>query len=170
MSSAENFIGYLEELRQNERRWSQARAVLRRSLAFAPGTYPDAYPFVEPRVGERSGWSREVLYVVAGLYALKEAHVPQRTLSRAFRETMDRKGSQSLEARFLTLLDSDYDQLAERLRRVAILVEGGFDFVCLQRDLERWFRPDRPVQQNWARDFYRSELTEAQTQLKEENS
>lgn len=154
---AETFIRYLEDLKEG-RRWAQARAVLRRSLAFPPGAYPPAFPFVEPFAGNREGWQREAFYLVAGLYALKDgAHLPERTLARALREERDKRNSASIEGRFLALLDADSDQIAHRLRYTVNLVEGGLDFVRLLVDLWGWFHSDRVVQAKWAREFYSSD-------------
>uniref|UniRef100_A0A7C5REU3 Type I-E CRISPR-associated protein Cse2/CasB n=1 Tax=Thermus caliditerrae TaxID=1330700 RepID=A0A7C5REU3_9DEIN len=155
----EDFIGRLEKLKE-QKVWTRARAVLRRSLAFDPGVYPPAMPFVEPWVREE-GWVREAHYLVAALYALLDgAHVEGRTLARALREARERRGSESLERRFLALLDADRDQLPHRLRQAAGLVEGGVDFVQLLRDLRHWFHPDRWVQARWAREFYGAQVSD----------
>lgn len=155
LEDAERLISYLEDLKE-ERRWSQARAVLRRSLAFPPGAYPPAFPFVEPFASSNEGWRREAFYLAAGLYALKDGkHQPERTLARALREERDKRNSTSIEGRFLALLDADSDQIAHRLRYTVNLVEGGLDFVRLLVDLWSWFHPDRVVQARWAREFYR---------------
>jgi len=152
---AETFIRYLEDLKEG-RKWTQARAVLRRSLAFPPGAYPPTFPFVEPFTSDSEGWQREAYYLTAGLYALKDGrHQSERTLARALREERDKRNSASIEGRFLGLLDADSDQVAHRLRYTVNLVEGGLDFVRLLVDLWSWFRPDRVVQARWAREFYR---------------
>lgn len=155
MSFEEEFINYLNKLKE-QKVWTRVRAALRRSLAFEPGAYPAAFPFVEPWVAEQEGWRREVVYLVAGLYALKDgAHVDQRSLAQALREAMEARGSGSIEKRFLALLDADRDQIPHRLRQAVGLVEGGLDFVKLLRDLRYWFDdPRRHVQSRWARDFY----------------
>ena len=61
------FIEWLEKLNAND---TKVRAVLRRSLAFDPGDFPAAYPFVEPFLkNEDNSWRRQMLYLVAGLWA-----------------------------------------------------------------------------------------------------
>ena len=61
------FIEWLEGLNQKD---TKVRAVLRRSLAFDPGTFVPAYPYVEPFVKDESNsWRREMHYLVAGLWA-----------------------------------------------------------------------------------------------------
>ncbi len=147
----EDFVNWLEGLK-GEKVWTRARAALRRSLAFEPGTYPAAMPYVEPLVhGE--GWAREAHYLVAALYAQKDgAHQSGSSLARALRERVAE--SQSVERRLLALLDADRDQIAVRLRHTVALVEEGIDFAGLLDDLIHWFDNRRYVQARWAREFY----------------
>jgi len=147
----ERFVEWLERLKA-QKAWTPARAALRRSLAFPLGAYPKAMPYVEPFVREE-GWKREAHYLVAALYALKDGeHQKGRTLARALREKAQE--SDSVEKRFLALLDADRDQIAFRLRQAVGLVEGGLDFAQLLDDLLRWFGPERRVQARWAKEFY----------------
>jgi len=147
------FVEWLERLK-GKKVWTRAQAALRRSLAFEPGYYYGAIPYVEPFVRDE-GWRREAHYLVAGLYAMKKGeHREGRTLAAALGETAKERRSQSVERRFLALLDADRDQIAFRLRQATGLVEGGFDFARLLDDLLRWFEPNRRVQVRWAREFY----------------
>lgn len=162
MSPGERFLEWLKRLKA-QKAWTPARAALRRSLAFPPGAYPKAMPYVEPFVAEE-GWKREAHYLVAALYALKDgAHQEGRTLAQAIREKA--RDSSSVEKRFLALLDADRDQVAFRLRQAVGLVEGGIDFVRLLDDLLRWFSPERYVQARWAREFYGTEASEEKKEV-----
>lgn len=150
-------VEFLEGLAKKE---SKVRAVLKRSLAFDPGLYPPAYPYVEHRLGSDDGnWKRTVFYLVAGLWALhrRESHGQGQTLSsacKAFYFKNDK--SQSVERRFIALLDSDEGQLPHRLRQmVALLKEYPIDFDALLKDLLSWNHPDKWVQIKWAREFYK---------------
>lgn len=157
--NGKRFLEVLEGLRSG-REWTRARAVLRRSLAFDPGGYPPAMPYVEPflQSAGNEGWRREAHYLVAGLFALKDGeHKEGRTLARALWEAKQARQSDSLEKRFLALLDADRDQIAHRLRQAVGLVEGGLDFAQLLEDLLHWFDPRRRVQARWAREFYGAE-------------
>ena len=148
------FLGKLEQLK-GQKTWTAARAALRRSLAFAPGTYPPAMPYVEPWVKGEEGWRREAYYLVAALYALKDGEQQAgRTLAKALWEAYKERGSESVEKRFLALLDADRDQIAYRLRQAVGFVGGGLDFAQLLEDLLAWFGPERRVQARWAREFY----------------
>lgn len=160
------FVERLEQLK-NQRTWTAARAALRRSLAFAAGTYPPAMPYVEPWIQGEEGWRREAYYLVAALYALKDGeHQPGQTLAKALSEVRQNRGSESIEKRFLALLDADRDQIAFRLRQAVGLVEGGLDFAQLLDDLLAWFSPERRVQARWAREFYGVQSQEKSEEVK----
>lgn len=152
------FISWLEERNAADTR---VRAILRRSLAFEPGHFPPAYPYVEPFVkDEDRSWRRQVHYLVAGLWAHHwregRSGVPQ-SLGRACAAQQLASGSASTERRFITLLDADRDQLPHRLRQmVALLKDQVLDFDDLLRKLLYWNDDQRRTQNAWARDFYRT--------------
>jgi CRISPR system Cascade subunit CasB len=152
------FIAWLETLNEKDTR---ARAVLRRSLAFDPGRFVPAYPYVEPFVkGQDNSWQREILYLVAGLWAAhwREGRVGNpMPIGKACAVYQKASGSISTERRFITLLDADADQLPHRLRQmVALLKDQIIDFDKLLKDLLYWNDDQKRTQNAWARDFYRS--------------
>jgi CRISPR system Cascade subunit CasB len=161
-------IAWLEQLNESD---NKARAVLRRSLAFDPGQHIPAFPYVEPFLkGEQEGWRRDVHYLVAALWAAhwREGQ-PQTKIKLAVavglhdKERRDKMSAKerskptSTEKRFIALLDADEDQLPHRLRQmVALLQEQPIDFEQLRRNLLVWHCDDKHIQNNWARDFYRT--------------
>ena len=152
------FIDWLEALNQKDTR---VRAVLRRSLAFDPGQYVAAYPYVEPFVkNEDNSWRREMHYLVAGLWAAhwRDGQVGQRmSLAMACAAYQLASGSASTERRFIALLDSNPDQLPHRLRQIiALLKEQRVDFDTLLTGLLYWSDGQKLTQNAWARDFYRN--------------
>jgi CRISPR system Cascade subunit CasB len=160
-----DFIEYLQSLQ--DRRERKAVATLRHSLAFVPGTYPPAFPYVERFVSteahERDG-RRLALYAVAGLFALHPLQ-QERSFSRAFGELMAGRNSASIEQRFVALLSADSDNVVTYMRQAVSLLKAdsqGFDYAGLLDDLGRWMNPfldpERRdlIRQRWARDFYRS--------------
>lgn len=165
------FIDWLHSCSERDTR---VRAVLRRSLAFEPGTYAPAYPYVEPFLRDSaSAWRRSAHYLVAALWALhwrEDRSGPALPVGRAIaqyarqhhlREQLER-GDSSTERRFVALLDADAEQMPHRLRQmVALLKDETLDFDTLLRDLLRWNEPHKPAQQQWARDFYRTLDAEA---------
>jgi len=150
----EGFIEHLGRLAHPETGDTGAMAALRRSLAFEPGTYAKSFPYVEPFVSG-DGWSRKALYLAAGLFAEHQKRQPGRPFARVLAEVKQERGSESLEQRFLALLDADEDQIAYRLRQnVRLASEHPFDWVQFTQDLLNWFHPDRFVQVNWARAYF----------------
>jgi len=152
------FIKWLEGLNEKNTR---VRAVLRRSLAFDPGTYVPAYPYVEPFVkDDDNSWRREVHYLVAGLWAAhwREGRSGEpMSLGNAAAAHQAESNSLSTERRFITLLDSDPDQLPHRLRQmIALLKEQSIDFDALLKGLLYWSDDRKRTQNAWARDFYRN--------------
>lgn len=146
------FVSYIAELDAG------ARAALRRSLAFPPGTWPGAFPYVEPWVGSANSWERQVAYLVAGLQAQSRAEKSLGNLGEAARGLSDATESGSVEARFLALLDADADQLPHRLRQMITLMSSrgiAPEWAQLRSDLNWWRTENRNVQQRWARSYYR---------------
>ncbi|MDG9784280.1 type I-E CRISPR-associated protein Cse2/CasB [Metapseudomonas otitidis] len=156
----DSFIAHLEALQARDR---GALAALRHSLAFAPGSYPRAYPYVERFAGhaahERDA-RRLALYAVAGLFALHPQQAA-RSLGSALGE-LYRDGSGSIEGRFIALLGADAENIVEYLRQAISLLAAksiGLDYGRLLDDLTQWMNPGNDpgrLRQRWARDFYRA--------------
>ncbi len=168
------FIEWLERLNKEN---TKARAVLRRSLAFDPGTFVHAIPYVEPFVkAADNSWRRSMLYLVAGLWAAhwrEGQRGPLLSLGGACAAHQASSGSTSTERRFINLLDADSDQLPHRLRQmIALLKEQAIDFDDLLKRLLYWNDDQKRTQNAWARDFYRNmnyEMEIEPTTKEEEN-
>lgn len=163
------FIEWLEGLNEKD---TKVRAVLRRSLAFDPGSYVHAFPYVEPFAGNAdNARRRETLYLVAGLWAAhwrENGRGQPMPLGKACAMHQIASGSTSTERRFIALLDADRDQLPHRLRQIiALLKEQSIDFDALLTGLLYWEDDQKRTQNAWARDFYRNlnHETENQTEL-----
>lgn len=161
---AESFVAHLLGLAERDR---GALAHLRRSLSFAPGAYPPAYPFVERFVGAdrhaNDPW-RKALYLTAGLFSFHPEHQAGETLAGAFGRLGRARESASIEQRFVALLGAEAETLPHMLRQIAsLLAADGLpcDYVRLLDDLGVWLRihnsegRDR-LRQRWAREFYRT--------------
>lgn len=170
------FIDFLEARNEKDTR---VRAILRRSLSFAPGEYVPAYPYVESFVKDTgAAWRREVHYLVAGLWGAHwredrtGAHMPIgvacAVLDNERRRKVghdDRQKVSSTEKRFVTLLDADTDQLPHRLRQMtALLKDQPIDFDALLKGLLYWNDDEKRTQNAWARDYYRSLDAETEDQ------
>ncbi len=157
------FVEHLHRLHERDR---GAMAVLRHSLAFAPGDYPKAYPLVERFVGQdwRARDARRLArYAVAGLYALHPM-THARSLAEALGHVFVEKKRPSLELRFVGLLEADAESIMDHLRQAVSLLsaEGvGLNHALLLKDLSvalnEHASPERrdQVKRQWARDFYR---------------
>lgn len=167
------FIKWLEGLNEKD---AKVRAALRRSLAFAPGRFAPAYPYVEPFLKEEdNAWRREVYYLVAGLWAShwREGRSGSPlSIGKACAVYQEASRSASTERRFVNLLDADSEQLSHRLRQmIALLKDQNIDFDDLLRKLIYWNDDRRHTQNAWARDFYRNvnPESESETTIEEEN-
>ncbi len=152
------FIDWLETLNTQD---TKVRAMLRRSLAFSPGQFAQAFPYVEPFVkNEGNSWRRDMHYLVASLWAAhwRKGRAGQcLPIGRACAAHQLQSGSGSTERRFINLLDADRDQLAHRMRQMtALLKEQNIDFDTLLKGLLTWNDDQKPTQNDWARDFYRA--------------
>ena len=154
--------GFIEWLERLNKKNTKVRAVLRRSLAFDPGQCIPAFPYVEPFVkDENNTWRRKMCYLVAGLWAAhwREGRSDnQMSIGKACKALyLAKEQSPSIERRFITLLDSDQDQLPHRLRQMlALLKEYSIDFEALLTSLFYWNGNLKRTQNAWARDFYRN--------------
>lgn len=158
-------VGFHERFAQHLGKWlgesGRPRATLRRSLAFPPGTWPEAFPYVEPFVATAKGWTRQAAYLVAGLYAISRVKSGYGSMGAAAFRLKSRTASGSVETRFLALLDADEEQLAYRLRQMITLMSGeeiAPDWAELFRHLTNWNSADRWVQERWARDYYKHQV------------
>lgn len=155
-------VDWLEDLNARDTR---VRAVLRQSLAFEPGAFPAAYPYVEPFVGNsQSNWRRRMLYLTAGLWAShwRQDRTAPVSLARAAAAHQARTGSTNTERRFINLLDADSDQLPHRLRQmVSLLKDQSIDFDALLGGLLYWNDDQKRTQNRWARDYYQAAPTPA---------
>lgn len=176
MSNAnQNFIKHLTEvmglgLPDNQRQGHHkvAQAELKRSLGFGPSYYKVA-KYVDPFVpaNELAEDARyRSLYLVAGLLALSPK-LESISLAAAMGQlALKLKPSNSIENRFLALLERNGENVDDPLRQVITLLKAhdfGFDYVLLLNDLTTWLNPspnsveqlDR-LRHRWASDFYRA--------------
>ncbi len=164
---ANDFLKHLGTLSERQ---PGALAALRRSLGFAPGAYPPAYPYVERFVAAESHANhpqRLALYLVAGLYAM-HPHQASASLASSLAQLMRQRGKDqgsSIEKRFVALLGADAEDLPNHLRQIVSLLSAdgvGLNHATLLNDLSFWLntgldpeKRDR-IRQRWAREFYRA--------------
>lgn len=143
-------------------------AALRRGLGKPPGEAAEMYRYVVPFLRRESRWSEEeAYYLVAALFALHQGNwpadgsgdAPASTNFGASLAWLAREvEGDSVERRFVALLNSHRDELPDHLRHgVGLLKAHGIpvDWAQLLRDLQEWEWESRSVQRAWARAFWR---------------
>jgi len=100
-------------------------------------------------------------YAIATLFGAFPQHRKGPSLGAAFRPLAfppKEPKKDSMEARFIALLNAHPDDLDGHLRHAVSLLkanEQALDWFRLFDDLLQWDHPDGYVQLKWARDFYR---------------
>lgn len=149
------FIGYLRSLAKEDKEDPGALADLRSGLGKEPGEMARVHKHVVPYLPEKS-YDDRWYYVIAMLFGLFPEQRGGYSLGAAFR--LLRSNSDSMEARFVALLNAHPDDLDDHLRHALSLLKANeqpLDWFRLLDDLLQWDHPERHVQLKWARDFYR---------------
>ena len=161
-SRDERFISALEHLVTNDDR--AALAALRRGLGQRPGETMELYPYVVPYVqGLQYTSDENAYYIIASLVGLYPTPSWQRSdgkqltnLGASLALLKDDSGD-SLERRFVALLNAHADDLPEHLRQAISLLKSKdkpVNWLRLLRDIKQWDREDRRVQRLWAKGFW----------------
>lgn len=120
------------------------------------------------------GFDERCYYIIAILFGSFPQHREEwrdlpsgkrmrvRTLGKAFKPLAfppKEKKKESMEARFVALLNAHPDDMDDHLRHIVSLLKANeqpLDWFRLLEDLLQWDHPDGHVQLKWARDFYKS--------------
>jgi len=148
----DRFVEHLESLRENR----GALASLRRGLGSSPGTVPAMYPYIIPWT-PRNRKVEEACYVVGSLFALYPEAGGTDDLGMAFAKVSD--PSDSLEKRFVALLNCHYDDLPNHLRQATSLLKSKdipINWRELLQDIMGWEHESRYIQRKWARGFWQN--------------
>ena len=159
----ERFVAYLEELVRREDR--AALAALRRGLGKPPGEAADAHRYILPWLAPGTPRAAEdAAYLVAALFAWHqgswargEGERGPTNLGASLARLARQVESDSIEKRFVALLNCHRDDLPAHLRHVVGLLktaEVPVDWRELLQDLRYWDGVARRVQRRWARAFW----------------
>lgn len=146
-------VTHLIDLANREDR--RSLAALRRSLS--QGCAAAAYPIVAryfPK--DRRPKMERAILTVAGLFALHPLHGTL-TLGGALRRAAEQRGSQSIEGRFIALLNASVEDIAPHLRQLVALLASnsiGLDWHDLLRALKTWDFDENWARRQWARDYW----------------
>lgn len=149
-----SFIGCLLSLATEGHEDRGALADLRSGLGKQPGEMARVHKHVVPHLPDNR-YDDRWYYVTAALFGAFPKHRKGCSLGKAFRPL--RAKSDSMEARFVALLNAHVDDLDDHLRHAVSLLrthEQPLDWFQFFRDLLHWDDPTRCVQLRWARDFY----------------
>jgi len=152
-----DFIGHLLSLAKEGKEDRGALADLRSGLGKEPGEMSRVHKHVAPYLSEKT-YNDRWYYLTATLFGAFPEHGQGRSLGAAFRPL--RQKSDSMEARFVALLNAHHDDLDDHLRHAVSLLEANkqpLDWFRLFQDLLQWDHPDGYVQLRWARDFYKTD-------------
>ncbi len=150
------FIGYLLSLAKEGKEDRGALADLRSGLGKDPGEIARVHKHVVRYLPEKC-YNDHWYYLIATLFGEFSQHRKGRSFGGAFRSL--KKESDSMEARFIALLNAHPDDLSDHLRHAIRLLKANEqppDWFQLFEDLLQWSHPDGYVQLRWARDFYKS--------------
>jgi len=169
-SSTEAFADSLYSLSKRAPTDGSARAALarlRRTLGrrgVDPMAYREVGPMLPRDLGERE---RETYLLVAALYAFHatKSDTPWFGEYVATGDSLGvscsrlRGNSGSMDLRFAALLDARREDLPYRLRQTIALLAShtndvGVRYDRLLEDILAWDRPGRPVQRQWAADYW----------------
>ena len=150
------FIGYLLRLAREGQENRGALAELRSGLGRKPAEMARVHKHVVPYLPE-SNWNDRWYYLTASLFGAFPEHRKGRSLGAAFHPL--RKKSESIEARFIALLNVDAEDLDGYLRHAINLLKANeqpLDWFQLFDDILQWDHPEGHVQLRWARHFYKN--------------
>ncbi len=146
-----------------------ALAALRRGLGRPAGAAAEMYPYVVPHLPDGATRAEEHAYfLIAALFAW---HQVDWTLGEgqkrrdinfgaSYRRLFDETTSESIEHRFVALLNAHREDLPEHLRHAVGLLrskEIPVDWAQLLGDVAAWDDPRRSTQLAWARSYWRAE-------------
>jgi CRISPR system Cascade subunit CasB len=163
------FIGHLLSFAKEGNEDRGALADLRSGLGKEPGQMARVHKHVVPWLPERR-YDDRWYYVTAALFGSFPKHRGGFSVGRAFKPL--REKSDSMEARFVALLNAHPDDLDDHLRHAVSLLkanEQSIDWFRMLEDLLQWDHPEGHVQLRWARDFYGGQPVAAGVQANDEH-
>ena len=155
----DSFVTYLESIRDKENRG--ALAVLRRGAGKSPGSQIDMYPYVVPWLPKNpTRWQESKYFIIASLFATHPEKGGTGNLGDVMRKIKETTGSDSVEKRFVALLNCHPDDLHLHLRHAVSLASSKkipIDWHRLSKDITFWNSENNWTQKSWAKAFWSQE-------------
>ena len=152
------FIRYLQSLKESDQRG--ALADLRRGLGHAPGSAPQMYRYIIPRLPNNPPpWMEQSYYLVAALFASHPESTDKGDFGKHMAKARAEGNEVALERRFTALLSAHADDLPNYLRQAVSLLKSKdipVNWTELLTNLNWWSHPeygDR-VRKRWATSFW----------------
>ena len=155
----ESFIGYLESVLKRDDR--AVLAHLRRGLGKEGGTAMEMFPYIARFVQNSYRSDENAYFLVASLFGLyptnswKSDEKGKNNLGKSLSLLKD--DSDSIEKRFVALLNSDEEDLPNHLRQIVSLLkakDAPVNWDQLLKDIKGWSSESKYVQRNWAKEFW----------------
>lgn len=151
----DRLIVYLKGLVKRQDR--AALANLRRGLGRPPMSAMEMYPYLGQFLSHETKPRYEnAVFIIAALFAYyHDAPGVNGNLGASLRQLKDQ--SDSIEKRFVALLNGDEEDLPYYLRQTIGLLKSkdvGVNWERLLSDVQNWSSDKRFVQKNWARSFW----------------
>lgn len=158
-------IGYLKKLAEKQDRGALAH--LRRGLGKRPGEASEMFRYIGRFLGERRNDANDrAIFLTSALFAFyNDAPGNAGNLGSSLRRMDAASQNDSLEKRFVALLDAEGDDLHYHLRQMIALVRADnapVNWGRLYKDIRNWDSDSRYVQTAWARSFWGSAETNKQ--------
>ena len=134
-------------------------AALRHGLGQSPGMVAEMHRYVAWALpDEHWTWRNQTYYLAAALFAWHPAPKGTGNLGDAFRRVYEgRRQAESIERRFVALLNSHRDDLQYHLRQAIGLARSAdvpIDWPQLHRDIIYWDHESGRTKREWARAFW----------------
>jgi len=155
----ESFIAYLESIVKRDDRAILAH--FRRGLGKEPGTAMEMFPYLARFTQNFYRSDENAYFLVASLFGMyptfswKADEKGQNNLGKSLSFLKDQ--SDSIEKRFVALLNADEEDLPNHLRQIISLLkskEAPINWLQLLKDIKFWSSENRRVQRNWANGFW----------------
>jgi CRISPR system Cascade subunit CasB len=152
------FVQHLQKLADPTSPDRGSLAALRRGLGQPPGTVPEMARHVEPFLpDDQWTWRNQTYYLLASLFSQNPCNTAWGNMGDTLCAVAQETSSDSIEGRFIALLKSHRDDLADHLRHAVALASSNdvpVNWEQLLKDMNNWDHPEQFVQRNWARGFW----------------
>ena len=153
-----SFIRYLEDLKVRDDK--AALAILRRGLSAEEKNVINMYPYVLKWARfSRNEWEKQLYFYLASLFAYHPLSMDVGNMGDTMFEIYKhRNESESIERRFMKLLQSNLDELLYRVRQAISLAKSEsvpINWQQLFTDLKKWpLNLEKPPHEFWGNAFW----------------